>query len=210
MHSSHVPLTKWTSSSTPDAHRPTTLVRPASAARTHAPYAPHARHHAQVRSPAALHPARQISRQRLAALPAEQRRSTRAVGSDALARTVSSRNGVRSGEWGRCMRIAVDTVATVAGSLLRVGVGGGSVGAQISMAGFWRQPQQAEYLPEDFKPLDYSRKDSWHACYAQDGGRNLTAWVPTVGTPILACPHTSASHHHLLGWFLPSVTAPPV
>ena len=132
------------------------------------------------------------------------------MGSDALARTVSSRNGVRSGEWGRCMRIAVDTVATVAGSLLRVGVGGGSVGAQISMAGFWRQPQQAEYLPEDFKPLDYSRKDSWHACYAQDGGRNLTAWVPTVGTPILACPHTSASHHHLLGWFLPSVTAPPV
>jgi hypothetical protein len=59
------------------------------------------------------------------------------------------------------------------------------------MAGFWRQPQQAEYLPEDFKPLDYSRKDSWHACYAQDGGRNLTAWVPTVGTPVFAGLHIS-------------------
>jgi hypothetical protein len=48
---------------------------------------------------------------------------------------------------------------------------------------FNTKPPQAEYLPEDFKPLDYSRKDSWHACYAQDGGRNLTAWVPTVRTP---------------------------
>lgn len=37
-----------------------------------------------------------------------------------------------------------------------------------------------EYMPEKFQVLDYSRKDAWHACYAQDGGCNLTAWVPTV------------------------------